>query len=64
MILITGAAGKTGQAIVRALARRGEGVRALAYRHRQVAALEALGAGEVAVGDLEDPRAVAAAESR
>ena len=34
MILVTGAAGKTGRAIIRALTARGEAVRALV--HRQV----------------------------
>ncbi len=61
MILVTGAAGKTGQAIIRALARRGGDVRALAYRRRQAATLEELGAREVVVGDVQDPETLTAA---
>ncbi|HEX8993278.1 MAG TPA: NAD(P)H-binding protein, partial [Anaerolineales bacterium] len=57
MILVTGAAGKTGRAIIRALARRREGVRALVYRPAQAASLHALGVDNVLVGDLRDPSA-------
>ena len=52
MILVTGAAGKTGQAVIRALASRGETVRALAHRPEQVEHLRSLGAQEVVVGDM------------
>ncbi len=58
MILVTGAAGKTGQAIIRALVRRGRTVRALAYRRRQITTLEELGAREVLLGDVRDQRTV------
>ena len=61
MILVTGAAGKTGQASIRALAARGRVVRALAYRSEQVATLETLGACEVTVGDVQSRRAMTAA---
>lgn len=54
MILITGAAGKTGKAIVGALAARGTPVRALVRRPEQIAALHASGATEVIVGDVRD----------
>ncbi|MBI4761492.1 MAG: SDR family oxidoreductase [Chloroflexota bacterium] len=54
MILITGAAGKTGQAIIRALRKRGEALRAVARRPEQADALKALGVEEVIVGDLLD----------
>lgn len=54
MILVTGAAGKTGNAMVRAVASRGEAVRALVRRPEQGVALKALGAIEVSVGDFED----------
>ncbi len=54
MILITGAAGKTGRAIIQALTKRGETVRALVHRPDQVASLKALGAEDVIVGDLLD----------
>ena len=54
MILITGAAGKTGRAIIHALSKRGEAVRALVHRADQVASLKALGVDEALVGDLLD----------
>jgi len=52
MILVTGAAGKTGRAVIRALNRRGQAVRALVYRPEQVALVTAAGAQQVAVGDM------------
>jgi NAD(P)H dehydrogenase (quinone) len=58
MILLTGAAGKTGKAVLCALAARGVAVRALVHRHEQVDAVRVLGAQEVTVGDLLDPAAV------
>ncbi len=51
MILVTGAAGKTGRAVTAALAARGEQVRALVHRQRQAASVLAAGAKEVVVGD-------------
>jgi uncharacterized protein YbjT (DUF2867 family) len=54
MILITGAAGKTGRAVLRALVARGESVRALVHRSEQMPPLEALGAQEVLAGDMRD----------
>jgi uncharacterized protein YbjT (DUF2867 family) len=54
MILITGAAGKTGRAVLRALVARGETVRALVHRSEQMPPLEALGAQEVLAGDMRD----------
>lgn len=54
MILITGAAGKTGRAVIRALAKRGETVRALVHRHDQVSSMNALGVADVIVGDVLD----------
>ncbi len=55
MILVTGAAGKTGRAVLRALAGRGEPTRALIRRVEQTAAVETAGARDVVVGDLNDP---------
>ena len=52
MILITGAAGKTGRAVIRALAAKGEAVRALVRRSEQVRLVEDAGAGQVVVGDM------------
>jgi NAD(P)H dehydrogenase (quinone) len=54
MILVTGAAGKTGRAIIEALLDRGTAVRAWVRRPAQVASLQALGASEVLVGDMGD----------
>jgi len=54
MIFITGAAGKTGRAIIRALAKRGETVRALAHRSDQAISLKALGIEDVIVGNMRD----------
>ena len=54
MILITGAAGKTGKAVLRALADKGMPARAAVFRVEQVQQVEAQGAKEVVVGDLHD----------
>jgi uncharacterized protein YbjT (DUF2867 family) len=55
MILVTGAAGKTGRAIIRALSARGATVRALVHRPEQIQAVEELGAHQVLVGDMRAP---------
>ena len=52
MILVTGASGKTGQAIVAALARAGAPTRALVRHPSQLAALTSLGANEVIEADM------------
>ena len=54
MILITGAAGKTGQAIIQRLAAHTKPIRAWVRREAQKATLQNLGATEVIVGDLLD----------
>jgi NAD(P)H dehydrogenase (quinone) len=56
MILITGAGGKTGQAIIRALASSSEPVRALVHHAGQIPVLEKSGASEIRVGNLLDAR--------
>ena len=61
MILVTGAAGKTGKAVVKALAAKGAPVRALIRRPEQAEALRALGAAEVSVGGFDDVPALAQA---
>ena len=61
MILVTGAAGKTGKAMVRQLAARGLPVRAMVRRVEQQAELQQLGAAETPVGDLERAADVSAA---
>ena len=52
MILVTGASGKTGRAVIAALAARGEQVRALVHRAEAVASVLAAGAQEAVVGDM------------
>jgi len=54
MILVTGAAGKTGRAVIQALYARRQPVRALVRRPAQVEIATADGAVEVEVGDLMD----------
>ncbi len=66
MILVTGAAGKTGKAVIKAVAARrgqvrGVQVRALVHRAGQADEVAAQGAGEVAVGAFDDPAALAQA---
>jgi NAD(P)H dehydrogenase (quinone) len=63
MILITGAAGKTGKAVIEAVAARGAQVRALVHRAAQTDEVTAQGAREVAVGGFDDPAALARAAS-
>lgn len=58
MILVTGAAGKTGCAVIRALTQRGAAVRAYVRRAAQVEIVQAAGAVEVVVGDLQDVAAL------
>jgi uncharacterized protein YbjT (DUF2867 family) len=52
MILVTGAAGKTGQAVIQALVAHGDSVRALVHRSDQIQPVEALGAQGVLFGDM------------
>jgi uncharacterized protein YbjT (DUF2867 family) len=67
MILVTGAAGKTGLAVISALARKKQLVRALVHREEQVHRAESSGATDVFVGDMTSDdtleRAVEGAES-
>lgn len=55
MILLTGAAGKTGRAVLRALAARGQAVRVYLRREEQARDLEEQGAVDAVIGDLQDP---------
>jgi NAD(P)H dehydrogenase (quinone) len=61
MILVTGAAGKSGKAVVRALAAKGARVRAFIRNPDHAGSLSALGAAEVNFGSFEDARALAQA---
>lgn len=63
MIVVTAAAGFSGQGVVRALKHAGHAVRALAKNPAQAAALQSLGADQVQTGDMRDPTAVRAALS-
>lgn len=52
MLLVTGAAGKTGRAVLKALVTAGEDVRALVYRQGQIQIVAELGVQDVIVGDM------------
>jgi NAD(P)H dehydrogenase (quinone) len=54
MILVTGAAGKTGRAVIRALTAKGGEVKALVHRPEQARPVQDLGARHVLVGDMRD----------
>jgi NAD(P)H dehydrogenase (quinone) len=54
MILITGAAGKTGKSVLRKVAEKGGSVTAWVFRNEQIEQVEALGAKEVIVGDVRN----------
>jgi NAD(P)H dehydrogenase (quinone) len=58
MILITGSSGKTGKAILKALAAKREPVRAFVRSESRAEELKSLGATEIAVGDLHDQSAL------
>lgn len=58
MILITGAAGKTGRTLIGGLAQRGEPVCAFVRAESQVAQVLAVGAQQAVIGDLRDGLAV------
>jgi NAD(P)H dehydrogenase (quinone) len=61
MILVTGAAGKTGRAAIKALAAKKQRVRAFVRNGKHADALIALGATEVSIGGFEDAHALAVA---
>jgi NAD(P)H dehydrogenase (quinone) len=63
MILITGAAGKTGIAVLAALKARGARVRCFSSNAASAARLIARGADETVVGDLADSAALRTAMS-
>ncbi|MCB0165553.1 MAG: NmrA family NAD(P)-binding protein [Anaerolineae bacterium] len=58
MILMTGAAGKTGQALIQTLANRGADVRAFVFRVGYIDQVKFIGAREGFVGDLQDEAAL------
>jgi NAD(P)H dehydrogenase (quinone) len=61
MILVTGAGGKTGKAVIKALVARGAAVRAFVRSAAHEADLKALGVGDVVIGDMDDPHALSQA---
>jgi uncharacterized protein YbjT (DUF2867 family) len=60
-VLVTAANGRTGRAVVAALAQRGARVHAFVRKAEQAEALKGLGATEVALGDMLKPETLAAA---
>jgi uncharacterized protein YbjT (DUF2867 family) len=52
MILVTGAAGKTGQAIIRALLKREKQIRAFVHKDTQIQLLQDIGVQDVIAGDM------------
>ncbi len=61
MILVTGAGGKTGKAVIKALVARGAPVRAFVRSIAHGAALTAMGVREIAAGAMDDPHALSRA---
>ena len=57
MILVTGAGGKTGVAVLKALIARGATVRAFTRSNSHRAALKAIGVHDIVVGEMDDPHA-------
>jgi NAD(P)H dehydrogenase (quinone) len=61
VILVTGAGGKTGKAVIKALIARGAPARGFVRSPAYEPALKAIGASEVVVGAMDDPDAVSRA---
>jgi NAD(P)H dehydrogenase (quinone) len=61
MILVTGAGGKTGNAVLKALVARGAAVRAFVRSNRHHAGLETIGVHDVVVGEMDDRQALSRA---
>jgi NAD(P)H dehydrogenase (quinone) len=61
MILVTGAAGKTGKAVIGELALQGADVHAFVHRDTHVSGVEDAGAANVTIGNLDDAGALGAA---
>jgi NAD(P)H dehydrogenase (quinone) len=61
MILVTGAGGKTGKAIIKTLVARGANVRAFVRSLSHEAVLKAIGVGEIVIGAMDDPQALSQA---
>jgi uncharacterized protein YbjT (DUF2867 family) len=63
MILVTGAAGKTGLAVITVLGDETSQIRALVHREKQAELVLAAGASEVLVGDIQEQAVVSEAMS-
>ena len=61
LVLVTGAAGKTGRAVIRGLLGNGLAVRAFVRGPHQRGVIEKLGVDQVVEGDLVDSEAVTSA---
>jgi uncharacterized protein YbjT (DUF2867 family) len=61
VILVTGAGGKTGKAVIKALLARGAPVRAFVRSTSHLAALKAIGVSDAVVGEMGDPGALSQA---
>jgi NAD(P)H dehydrogenase (quinone) len=61
MILVTGAGGKTGRAVIKALVARGGPVRAFVRSIRHESALTAMGVSDVIIGQMGDEQALSEA---
>jgi len=59
--VVTGAGGKTGKAVIEALVARGAAVRAFVRSAAHEGTLKTMGVGEIVVGAMDDPDAVARA---
>jgi uncharacterized protein YbjT (DUF2867 family) len=64
MILVTGAAGKTGKAVIAELALQGADVHAFVHRDTHVSGVEDAGAAAVTVGSLDDADALSTAAKK
>ncbi|MEQ8507689.1 MAG: NmrA family NAD(P)-binding protein [Rhodospirillaceae bacterium] len=60
-VLVTGAHGRTGKPVVKALSAKGASVIAFVRDSAQEAEMTALGASDIAVGDMDDPTTIAPA---
>ena len=58
MILITGASGKTGQAVTRSILGKGEKVRVFLHRPEQVSRMQSIGVHDAIAGDMRDRNAM------
>lgn len=61
MIVVTGAAGKTGRAVIQTLVKNGQAVKAFVYRKEYAPAMRDLGVSTVFVGNLLNPAEVSSA---